>query len=108
MTLQTRYEAHFGRMVRCFAQRPATIDALFRDAVERRPDARAIVMDDQTLSYRAMDEIVARLTANLAGQSVAKGDRIALLLDNVLCREAAAGFGQQISMRRLVSALHSL
>jgi putative transposase len=28
--------------------------------------------------------------------------------DNVLCREAAAGFGQQISMRRLVSARHSM
>lgn len=29
-------------------------------------------------------------------------------LDNVLCREAAAGFGQQISMRRQPSARHAI
>ena len=30
------------------------------------------------------------------------------LFDNVLCQEAAAGFGQQISMRRQPSARHAI
>lgn len=30
------------------------------------------------------------------------------IADNVLCREAAAGFGQQISMRRQPSARHAI
>lgn len=32
----------------------------------------------------------------------------AVFTDNVLCREAAAGFGQQISMRRQPSARHAI
>jgi hypothetical protein len=31
-----------------------------------------------------------------------------ILTDNVLCREAAAGFSQQVSMRRQLSALHAI
>lgn len=31
-----------------------------------------------------------------------------IVSDNVLCREAAAGFGQQISMRRQPSARHAI
>ena len=40
-----RYETHYGnRVVRCFAQRPAHIDAMFREAVARHPERDALVI----------------------------------------------------------------
>ena len=41
-------------------------------------------------------------------QSIPPALRRSLTFDNVLCREAAAGFGQQISMRRQPSARHAI
>ena len=78
-----RHETHYGdRVVRCFAQRPATIDATFRDAVARAPQRAALVLGDERVSYRTLDEKIQAIAANLAQRGFRKGDRIALLLGN--------------------------
>jgi len=40
--------------------------------------------------------------------ALSRGAPRTIRVDNVLCREAAAGFGQQISMRRQPSARHAI
>jgi putative transposase len=46
-------------------------------------------------------EVMARISS-------IRGAPRTIRVDNVLCREAAAGFGQQISMRRQPSARHAI
>ncbi|HJQ16505.1 MAG TPA: class I adenylate-forming enzyme family protein [Allosphingosinicella sp.] len=82
MGRRIRREAHFGRMMRCFAERPSNIDALLREAMERRPEATALVAGDCRMSYRALDQGVERIAANLARNGLKRGDRVALLLGN--------------------------
>jgi long-chain acyl-CoA synthetase len=78
-----RHETHYGgRVVRCFAQRPATIDAMFRDAVARAPERGALVLGNDRISYRVLDETIQAIAGNLARRGFRKGDRIALLLGN--------------------------
>jgi acyl-CoA synthetase (AMP-forming)/AMP-acid ligase II len=78
-----RHETHYGnRVVRCFAERPAHIDAMFRDVVARNPDRPALVLGDERISYRALDAIVEAVAGNLTQRGFRKGDRVALLLGN--------------------------
>ena len=77
-----RHETHYGRVVRCFAERPAHIDAMFRQSVARAPDRDALVLGEQRVSYRALDAIVEAVAGNLARRGFRKGDRLALLLGN--------------------------
>jgi len=78
-----RHETHYGdRVVRCFAQRPTSIDAVFRDAVARAPERDALVLGGARVSYRALDDVVQNIAANLAQRGFRKGDRLALLLGN--------------------------
>jgi acyl-CoA synthetase (AMP-forming)/AMP-acid ligase II len=80
-----RHEVHYGnRVVRCFAERPCHVDAMFRDAVARVPERDALVLGEQRISYRALDAIVEAVAGNLAQRGFRKGDRIALLLGNCL------------------------
>src|SRR5262245_34810145 len=82
---ELRHETHYGdRVVRCFAQRPATIDAMFRDAVARAPQRDALVLGSARISYRALDETVQAIAGNLRQRGFRKGDRLALLLGNCL------------------------
>jgi long-chain acyl-CoA synthetase len=81
--VELRHETHYGdRVVRCFAERPANIDALFRQAVARAPDRVALVLGDARITYRALAEKVEAVAANLTQRGFAKGDRLALLLGN--------------------------
>src|SRR5581483_10174633 len=78
-----RHETHYGdRVVRCFTQRPATIDAMFRAAAARAPARDAMVLGDARVSYRALDTTVDAIAGNLMKRGFRKGDRIALLLGN--------------------------
>jgi long-chain acyl-CoA synthetase len=80
---ELRYETHYGnRVVRCFAQRPATIVAMFREAVARAPERDALVLGSAHVSYRALDETVQAIAGNLTQRGFRKGDRLALLLGN--------------------------
>ena len=78
-----RHEVHYGdRVVRCFAERPAHIDAMFRAAVARNPERDALVLGSERISYRALDATVEAVAGNLAARGFRKGDRLALLLGN--------------------------
>ena len=78
-----RHETHYGgRVVRCFADRPASIDTMFREAVSRAPDRVALVLDDVRITYRELDEKVEAVAANLTQRGFVRGDRLALLLGN--------------------------
>lgn len=78
-----RLEAHFGdRVVACFAERPASLHALLADAVARHPRGEAIVCAATRLTYAELAAAVERLSAVLAAEGVAAGDRVALLVGN--------------------------
>jgi len=78
-----RHETHYrDRVVRCFAQRATTIDALFRAAAAHAPDRAALVLGEERISYRALDATVQAIAGNLTQRGLRKGDRVALLLGN--------------------------
>jgi acyl-CoA synthetase (AMP-forming)/AMP-acid ligase II len=80
-----RHERHYGgRVVRCFAPRPANVDAMFRQALSLGPDRPAVTLGERTLSYGALDDLVARCGGGLTRLGIARGDRVALLLGNNL------------------------
>jgi acyl-CoA synthetase (AMP-forming)/AMP-acid ligase II len=78
-----RAEAHFGdRLVRCFAERPRDVNALFAEAVARSSEGEALVDGEVRLTWHALDELVSRAAAGLARRGIGRGDRVALLLGN--------------------------
>jgi len=81
-----RTETHWGRTMRCYAARPASVDAMFRTAVARAPQSDAVVEGPVRYSYAATDKLVDACAAGLARRGVAPGDRVAVFLDN--CPEA--------------------
>ncbi|MCH8506479.1 MAG: AMP-binding protein, partial [Ectothiorhodospiraceae bacterium] len=87
---EIRRELRFGdRLVRCFVNRPPSVDAVFREAVAANPDGDALVWDGGRLSYAGLTESVDRIAANLAALGVGQGDRVALLVGN--CPEFVQG-----------------
>jgi long-chain acyl-CoA synthetase len=81
--LKMRDEVHYGnRVVRCFAERPPHLAAIFRAAVEGAPDATALVEGERRVTYRELGDTVERIAGNLAALGVGKGDRVALILGN--------------------------
>lgn len=55
---------------------------LIRTAQER-PDAVAVILDDERLTYRDLDALTSRMAGWLRGQGVGPGDRVALMLPNL-------------------------
>lgn len=93
-----RVEAHFGdRLVRCFVDRPRDVNALFAQAVARNGDGEALIDGAERLTWRALEDVVARAAAGLARRGIGRGDRVALLLGNrkefVIAWLAAARLG---------------
>lgn len=84
-TPKTRREVLYGnRVVECFSDRPATLDAMLREVVARKPRNDALVFGDQRVSYAELDRITDRIANNLIHAGFRKGERIALLLGNCL------------------------
>lgn len=80
--LQT--ETHFGgREIRCYVSRSATLDGLFRATAAAHAGREALVCDDTRLTYAELDARIDRFATALSGAGVARGARIAVLLDNV-------------------------
>ncbi|HIF11150.1 MAG TPA: long-chain fatty acid--CoA ligase [Sneathiellales bacterium] len=78
-----RDEVHYGdRVVRCYKDRPATLDQVFRNTVAQSPDAPAVVLERDTVDYATLDTLVNNMAGNLARIGVKKGERVALLLGN--------------------------
>ena len=83
MQAQTRYELHYGdRRVRCFSERPPHIDQLFTAAVQKNPECVALVINEERLSYRQLEQCVANVAGNLLAKDFHKGERLALLAGN--------------------------
>lgn len=79
----TRREVHFGgRIVRCFVERPRSLNQLLADAAALRPDGEALVCGEARLTYAAFDRRVALLAGALAARGLGRGDRIVLGLGN--------------------------
>ncbi len=80
-----RRELHYdGRVMRCFAERAATVDQMFRATVARHSEREALVLGQSRIGYSELDELVERVAGNLAAAGVAKGERVAVLLGNRL------------------------
>src|SRR6185369_12716374 len=69
-------------IVRCFAERPAGLAAMFARSRAARPDADAVVADGARWSYAQADAEAARIAAGLAALGVGARDRVVLLLGN--------------------------
>lgn len=81
--LALRLESHYGdRVVSCFADRPRSLDAMLREAVQRFAEREALVCDEQRYCWREVDALVQRCARGLAARGIGRGDRVALLLGN--------------------------
>jgi long-chain acyl-CoA synthetase len=78
-----RHEIHFGdRLVPCFAERPASLFAIFERNLAANPNGLALIDPDGRLTYAQVAARVERLAANLAAHGIGARDRVALLLGN--------------------------
>lgn len=76
-------ERHYdNRHVRCYAQRPAHVDAMFRATVAAMPDRIALVFAAERVDYREFARRVDAVVAQFAARGIRRGDRVALLLGN--------------------------
>ena len=78
----TRYESHYGRVVRAFVARPRSVHALMEAALARRPEGEAVIAGERRVTYAQLDALVARHAGGLRSLGVEKGDRVALILGN--------------------------
>ncbi len=78
-----RREAAFGdRVVRCFAQRPASVHAMLARAALLRGDHEALVCDERRWTYAELDAQVGRIATGLRAQGVTAGARVAMFIGN--------------------------
>jgi O-succinylbenzoic acid--CoA ligase len=78
-----RHEAPYGdRVVRCFAGRPPSFDAMFEHARGRFAGADAVVFGERRWSYDQTRAEADVLAAGLAARGVGPGDRVVMLLGN--------------------------
>ena len=57
----TRLERHGpDRVVRCFTQRPANVNQMWREAARCQPEAEALVCDERRLSWARLEDQVLR------------------------------------------------
>src|SRR5262247_952739 len=78
----SRFETHFGRGMRCFAERPAHVDAMLAAIVARNADREALVDGAHRLDYARLDRVTERVAGHLHRLGVGRGERVALLLAN--------------------------
>ena len=78
-----RHEAlHGDRVVRCFAERPAGLHALFARSAALRAAHDAVVCEGRRWSYAATDAEAARIAAGLAARGVTAGERVLMFIGN--------------------------
>ena len=77
-----RREAHFGRVIRCFAERPAHLNALFAHTLARHAGDEALVCAEARVSYAELEQKAGRVAAGFARDGLRAGDRIAILCAN--------------------------
>ncbi|WP_068272674.1 (2,3-dihydroxybenzoyl)adenylate synthase [Aldersonia kunmingensis] len=62
--------------------RGSTLGSLLRDAAGRRPEATALLTDEEPRTYRALDEAADEMAAGFIAQGIAPGDRVVVQLPN--------------------------
>jgi O-succinylbenzoic acid--CoA ligase len=78
-----RHEALYGdRLVRCFADRPTSLYAMFSASAAAHPQAEAVVFEGQRWTYSDCAREAGALAAGFAAQGIAPGDRVVLFVDN--------------------------
>ena len=78
-----RHEALYGdRIVRCFAERPASLWAMFEHARATRGAHDAIVGEGRRWSYAQAGEEAERLAGAFSAQGIAPGERVLMLMGN--------------------------
>jgi acyl-CoA synthetase (AMP-forming)/AMP-acid ligase II len=79
-----RQESHFGRAMRCFADRPRNLNAMLAATVAAFGEHEAVVTLERRVRHADLARLVGRVAANLAKRGVAPGDRVAILCGNDL------------------------
>lgn len=80
-----RHEVLYGdRVVRCFADRPRNVDAMFRTAVAGFADRVAVIDEERRVTYADLDRQVEAMASGLMALGFQPGERIALLMGNEL------------------------
>lgn len=80
-----RFEVLYrNRVVACFRNRRASIDAMLRAAAARKPEGIALVLGRQRVTYAELDRIADSIARNLIATGFRPGERIAMLLGNCL------------------------
>jgi len=82
MPAQRAEALHGDRIVRCFAERPRSVHAMFVAACARTPHGTALVCEEQRFSYAQCAAIVLRVAAGLAARGVRAGERVVMFVDN--------------------------
>jgi long-chain acyl-CoA synthetase len=78
-----RHEALYGdRIVRCFAERPASLHAMFERARSMRAQHDAIVCEGRRWSYAEAGAAADRLAGAFAAEGIAAGERVLMLMGN--------------------------
>lgn len=76
-------EQHYdARAVRCFAQRPPHVDAMFRATVARMPGNIALAFEGKHIDYAEFARSVDAAALQFTARGIKRGDRVALLLGN--------------------------
>lgn len=76
-------EKHYGeRIVRCYADRPRSVDALLTRAAAEAADVPALIDTERGLTYGELNAAADAVAGALTDRGVQAGDRVALLLDN--------------------------
>jgi long-chain acyl-CoA synthetase len=78
----TRHELHYGRMLRCFVERPKSVHQMLERAVALRAHGTAVICDDHRVNYAQLNALVREVAGGLRALGVTKGDRVAILLGN--------------------------
>jgi O-succinylbenzoic acid--CoA ligase len=79
----TRREALYGdRVVRCFAERPKSLLAMFETVRATHGEREAMVCEGRRWSYADAGAEADRLAAGLAARGVGAGERVLMLLSN--------------------------
>ena len=79
---KVRSEAHWGRVINCYAERAANLGDRIAVIAAARPDSIAVVDGDVRASYGELYRQAGSVAAMLAADGVRAGDRVAVMLVN--------------------------
>lgn len=78
-----RWEGHYGdRIVRCYSDRPRSVEDMLAHAAAECPEAVAFVDSERRRTYAELNATADLVAGGLMARGVQPGDRVALLLDN--------------------------